>query len=61
MPALFLHGLLIIPRRLDISIFSRAVLLKMKTTDVLVQLRDHLLLLQRDTVKVEVGYIIDKS
>jgi hypothetical protein len=61
MPALFLHGLLIIPRRLDISIFSRAVLLKMKTTDVLVQLRDHLVLLQRDTVKVEVGYIIDKS
>jgi hypothetical protein len=61
MPALSLHGSLIILRRLDISIFSRAVLLKMRTNDFLVQLRDQLVLLQRDTVRLEVGYIIGKS
>jgi hypothetical protein len=61
MPALSLHGLLIILRRLDISIFSRAVLLKMKTIDFLVQLRDQLVLPRRDTVNLGIGYIIDKS
>jgi hypothetical protein len=56
-----LHGSLLLVRRLDISIFSRALFPKKKTDNFLVQLQNQLVRLRTDTVTMEVGYIIGKS